>query len=243
MRVLVLSDIHGNIDALEAVLAAEPTVDRVLCLGDTVDYGPAPDATLRWVRKNAQDVIRGNHDNAMGLGEDCRSAGQFHRLSVETRRRTTPFLTEDERAYLGGLPLRQRVDLDGKRMELVHATPGDPLFRYLPPSSEDEWRREAIGVDADLLLVGHTHLPAIVDLGGVYLLNPGSVGLPRSGDPRASYAVIVDGVPELRKAPYDSNKAVRRLWQVGFPHDVARSIESIYLEGELRVPPVSGLQS
>jgi len=239
MRVLVLSDIHGNLDALEAVLTAESGVDRVLCLGDAVDYGPAPDATVGWIRGHVQDVIRGNHDNAMGLGEDCRSAGPFHRLSVETRRRTTPLLTDDERAYLGTLPLRQRVQLDGKRIEMVHATPSDPLFHYLPPSSEEEWRREAAGVDADLLLAGHTHLPAIVDLGSLQLVNPGSVGFQRNGDPRASYAVIVDGVPELRKVAYDVRKAVRRLWQIGLPHDVATSIESIYLEGELRFPPAT----
>jgi len=242
MRVLVLSDIHGNIDALEAVLAAEPAVDRVLCLGDTVDYGPAPDATVRWIRTNVQDVIRGNHDNAMGLDEDCRSAGPFLRLSVESRRRTSPFLTDDERAYLGALPIRRRVQLDGKRIEMVHATPSDPLYRYLPPSSEEEWRREAAGVGADLLLVGHTHLPDLVDLGTVQLVNPGSVGFPRSGDPRASYSVIVDGVPELRKVAYDVNQAVRRLWQIGLPHDVARSIESIYLYGELRFPPAAAPQ-
>ena len=236
MRVLVLSDIHGNIDALGAVLAAEPNPDRVLCLGDTVDYGPAPDATVRWVREHAHAVVRGNHDNAMGLGEDCRSAAPFHRFSVETRRRTMPLLTEGERQYLGTLPLRKRLELDGQRIELVHASPSDPLFRYLPPSSEDEWRREAAGIDADLLVVGHTHLPALVELGSLRLLNPGSVGLPRNGDPRASYAVIVDGVPELRKVAYDVGRAIRRLWDIGVPDDVARAIESIYRDGELESP-------
>lgn len=236
MRVLVVSDIHGNIDALRAVIAAEPNPDRLLCLGDIVDYGPAPDATVRWVREHASAVVRGNHDNAMGRGEDCRSALPFHRFSVETRRRTTQLLTDDERLYLGTLPLHHRLELDGKRIEMVHASPSDPLFRYLPPSSEDEWRREVASVDADLLLVGHTHLPALVELGSLRLLNPGSVGLPRNGDPRASYAVIVDGTPELRKVVYDVGGAIRRLWDAGIPDDVARAIEGIYLDGELAAP-------
>ncbi|HTP25064.1 MAG TPA: YfcE family phosphodiesterase [Anaeromyxobacteraceae bacterium] len=238
MRILVISDIHGNIDALEAVVAAEPQVDRVLCLGDIVDYGPAPDAAVKWVREHAASTVRGNHDHAMGLDQDCRSAPMFHRLAVWSRRRTASKLTEDERHYLGSLPLREQVELDGMRIVLVHATPADPLFRYLPASDVAAWQREVAGLGADLLLVGHTHTPILVDLGSTRLLNPGSVGLPRSGDPRASYALIVDGEPELKRVAYDIGKNVRRLWQCGLPHDVARSLETIYTVGEL--PATSG---
>jgi putative phosphoesterase len=238
MRVLVISDIHGNIDALNAVLAAEPLVDRVLCLGDIVDYGPAPDDTLRWVRQHAFATVRGNHDNAVGLDVDCRSAPAFHHLSVSSRKRTIPKLRDDERHYLGSLPLQQQLVIDGLRLVLVHAAPTDPLFRYLPASDEEAWRREVAGMQADLVLVGHTHIPVVLDLGSTRLLNPGSVGLPRNGDPRAEYALIVDGEPELKRVPYDVASNVRRLWSFGLPHDVARSLESVYLEGELR--PLTG---
>jgi len=233
MRVLVISDIHGNIDALEAVLAAEPQVDRVLCLGDIVDYGPAPAETVRWVRQHALATVRGNHDNAVGNGADCGCAPPFRRLSECSRQRTIPRLTDDERHFLASLGLQQRLEIDGRRLALVHATPSDPLFRYLPPAEVEQWKLEVADLNADLVLVGHTHLPGLVDLGSVRLLNPGSVGLPRNGNPRASYAVIVDGEPQLRRVPYDVDNNVRRLWEFGLPHDVARSLESIYTEGEL----------
>ncbi len=92
MRLLVVSDIHGNVEALRAVAAAEPAVEHVICLGDIVDYGPAPDATVAWVREHALAKVRGNHDNAVGFGVDCGSAPLFRRLSVESRKKTVPMM-------------------------------------------------------------------------------------------------------------------------------------------------------
>lgn len=128
MRVLIVSDIRGNIEALRAVAKTEPHVDHVLCLGDIVDYGPAPDETVAWVRANALATARGNHDNAVAIGEDCRSAPLFRRLSVETRKRTVPLLAPENLAFLRALPTRRSVHVDGTRLELLHAAPGDPPF-------------------------------------------------------------------------------------------------------------------
>ncbi len=232
MRLLVVSDIHGNIEALRAVAAAEPGVDHVICLGDIVDYGPHPDATVAWVREHALTTVRGNHDNAVGFGVDCRSAPLFQRLSVESRKKTVPMMAEDALAFLRGLPTRRSLAVGGRRLELLHAAPRDPLFQYLPATSVSEWKEAAAGIDADLILVGHTHLPVVVHLDRKRMVNPGSVGLPRDGDPRASYAIIEDGEPLLKRVAYDVERTIADLRAWGLPDDVTRSLESLFRGGE-----------
>jgi len=240
VRILVVSDIHGNIEALRTVAAAEPSVDHVLCLGDIVDYGPAPDETVSWVREHALATVRGNHDNAVASGEDCRSAPAFHRLAVETRLRTGPLLSRSSLAYLRGLPRTLSVHVDGKRLELLHAAPADPLFQYLPATRVEEWRAAAAAMDGDLILVGHTHLPVVLDLDGKQLVNPGSVGLPRDGDPRASYAVIEDGVPALKRIAYDVGRTIAAIRRWGLPPDVVETLERLYEGGEPPPPSPGG---
>jgi protein phosphatase len=232
MRVLVVSDIHGNIEALRAVVAEEPNVERVLCLGDSVDYGPSPDETVSWVRQHAFATVRGNHDNAVAFGEDCRSAPLFRRLSVESRKKTVPLLSGENLSFLRSLPLTRSIVVDGRRLELLHAAPADPLFQYLPASRVDDWRSAAAGIDADLILVGHTHRPVILDLGEKLMVNPGSVGLPRDGDSRACYAVIEDGTPVLKRVAYDVDRTISTLRAWGLPEDVIRSLENLYRGGE-----------
>ena len=101
-------------------------------------------------------------------------------------KKTIPLLSAENLSFLRSLPTRRSVVLDGTRLELLHAAPADPLFQYLPASRVEEWRSAASGIEAELILVGHTHLPVVVlDLGGKRMVNPGSVGLPRDGDPGA----------------------------------------------------------
>lgn len=228
MRVLVVSDIHGNIEALRAVAAAEPDVDRVICLGDVVDYGPRPDLAVAWVRARAFAAVRGNHDHAVAFGVDCGSSPAFRRLSVETRRRTAPLLDAEAVAFLRGLPARRTVVVDGRRLELLHAAPRDPLFQYLPPERLAEWEGAVADIDAELVLVGHTHQPAVLELGGKRVVNPGSVGLPHERDPRACYAVIADGEPILKRVAYDVDRTLAELETCGLPADVVRALASLY---------------
>jgi len=232
MRTLVISDIHGNIEALRAVAAAEAAIDQVICLGDIVDYGPSPEETVRWVRERAFATVRGNHDNAVATGDDCRSAPLFRRLSVETRRKTTPLLTSASLSFLRSLPPTHALTLGGTRTLLLHAAPADPLFQYLPASDVAGWRAEAAGIDADLILVGHTHMPVVLDLGDKRMVNPGSVGLPRDGEPRACYAIFEDGEPTLKRVAYDVERTISDLRAWGLPEDVTRALESLYRGGE-----------
>lgn len=236
MKALVVSDIHANWPALEAVAAAEPDADAVFCLGDLVDYGPFPHDVIRWVRARATLTVRGNHDHAVATREACQSSPRFRHASEVTRELMWQALDPDEIAFLSSLPLRANLLFDGRRIALVHAAPEDPLYRYVPPDDEGAaWDREARGVPADLLLTGHTHLPlARRSAGGVLVVNPGSVGQPKDGDPRAAYAVIDDGRVEHRRAAYDVERTVAGLESAALPADVVAFLVRVLREGRAR---------
>ncbi len=206
MRVLVISDVHGNIVALNEVLK-EPH-DAVIFAGDIVDYGPDPKECLDKIRKVALFSVRGNHDNAAGLGVDCNCSPAMHSLSVETRKFTRSVLNEEKLNYLASLPLSVKFVLDRKKFFMVHASFSDPLFKYLKPGkmSLDEIENEFKDVDSDFIIYGHTHFPLIIKRkNGGYIVNPGSVGQPRDGDPRTSFAMVdtESGTVEIVRKEYN----------------------------------------
>jgi putative phosphoesterase len=232
MKALVISDIHANWPALEAVDAAERDADIVLCLGDLVDYGPFPHEVIAWVRAHATHAIRGNHDHAVALREDCRCSPSFRDASETTRELMWQMLTPEESAYLASLPLRAETHIDGMRVAMVHAAPRDPLFRYVSASAGREgWVEEAQGVDADILLTGHTHLPIAIQTNGLLVVNPGSVGQPKDGDPRAAYAVIEDGRVEHRRVAYDVERTVAALEHMTLPREVIAQLVRVLRTG------------
>ena len=230
MRTLIVSDIHSNIVALDAVLAAardDGPVDGVWCLGDIVGYGPAPMAVLERLWELKALSIGGNHDAGVVGRVDV---GIFNPVAAEACRWNGEQLTDDARAYLGGLPDTLVVE----PFTLVHGSLDDPLWEYLlrPPQAEAAWDRAS----TSHVLVGHTHIqfvcraakgfeqpdsePLVVPLGGVRLVfNPGSVGQPRDGDPRAAFAVYDDEARTvaLRRAPYDVGATQRSMAEAGLP--------------------------
>jgi putative phosphoesterase len=207
-RILVVSDVHANFEALRAL---PDTFEHVLCLGDLVDYGPDPKSCLDWLRDRDAIVVRGNHDEAVASRESCRCNMSMRAESEATRQVMWRVLRPLERDYLGTLPIQADVLLGGLRFHLVHATPSDPLYTYVRPDDRKRWEEEMAKIDADILLVGHTHLPMILRFGKKLIVNPGSVGQPRDGDPRASYAVIEDGEPRLERVAYDIEATIRAL--------------------------------
>jgi predicted phosphodiesterase len=218
MRALVLSDIHANIDALLAVetdaLHGDHRFDQIWVLGDLVDYGPAPGEVIAWVQHFATRVVRGNHDHAMGTGEDCRSAPLYHDLAVATREHFRKQLSVNDLAYLANLPLQSTVKWRGDReLVLVHASPQDQLFGYVPTDSPVAVWRAALAParSAEFVLVGHTHDQFTRQIDDVTLVNPGSVGMPKDGDPRAAFAVFDNGRVELRRVAYDTGRAAARI--------------------------------
>jgi putative phosphoesterase len=233
VRVLVVSDIHGNWPALEAV-AAVPH-DAVLCLGDVVGYGPQPAECLRWLRASGAEVVQGNHDRALAADVPPRCRPDFEWLAAAAAGIGRQQLDDVEKAFLRALPPMRSLTLDGKRVVMAHATPLDPLYSYLPPDPE-RWRQAVVGVDADILLVGHTHLPLDIRLDHLQVVNPGSVGQPKDGDPRAAYAVIEDGRLELARVAYPIERTVEGLEAAGVATPAREA-----LAGLLRTGRVAGL--
>jgi predicted phosphodiesterase len=199
MRILVVADIHGNWPALRAV-ASEPH-DVCVCLGDLVDYALEPGPVVEWVRHHAQYSVRGNHDH--GAAQDVTTNGKvgFRYLTTVTRSLTRALLSPEELRYLGALPVTRTVTLNRQRHLFVHASPRDPLDEYSPPDPEF-WSRRLQNLDVDVVCIGHTHHPYTLTVGGTRIVNPGSVGQPRDGDPRASYAVMEGDQVELKRVEY-----------------------------------------
>lgn len=216
MRILLCSDIHGNAAALQAVL--EDPADHVLCAGDLVHFGPEPERCIDLIRRRATAAVQGNHDHGAGYGDDCRAYGPWRDLDEIHRTITDAALSPDDGRYLRTLPLMTSVTFGGARFALVHAAPSDPLYRYLKPDTpEDVWEAELSGLDVDVLVLGHTHLPLLHRHGRTAIVNPGSVGLPRDGDVRASYAIWEDGKITLRRQAYDQRSLKEALARLPVP--------------------------
>ncbi len=233
MKVLVLSDIHGNLAALEAV-AAEPH-DLLICLGDLVGYGPQPGPCVRWVRAHAALVVQGNHDRALGDGSPPGCRAEFQWLADALAPLGQAQLSPEERAYLAGLPRSALRQLDGTRYLFVHATPSDPLYRYLGPDPA-AWEGEVHALDVDAVVVGHTHLQFDLPLARTHVVNPGSVGQPKDGDPRAAYAVIENGTFRLGRVRYDVERTVGELRASGVDPDAVADLSLLLRTGRTPTP-------
>jgi putative phosphoesterase len=230
MRVLIVSDLHANWPALEAL---QETYDACLCLGDLVDYGCDPVPVIDWVRRNALACVRGNHDHMVAQHVTTNGVSGFRYLSGVTRSISQQRIDAEARRFLADLPLTRFLTLGGKRFLLVHATPRDPLEEYA--SAEPEfWKRRIEGLGVDVVCVGHTHQPYILQVNGTTIVNPGSVGLPRDGDPRLSYAIWEDGQTTLHRVAYDVEKAVQRIQQTELPEVAKEMIAQALRHGSLQ---------
>lgn len=210
MKIAILSDLHGNFDALSAF---SENCDELWVLGDLVNYGPQPNEVVDWVRGHATQVVRGNHDQALGFNEDPRCSTPFRAMAAEMGRYTAAVLTPENRDYLHTLPQQLTLKRDDVRFHLCHAIPSDPLYGYCPEES-GQWADELAAIDAEVLLVGHTHTPFIRSFQEKKVINPGSLGQPKTGAPEACYAVWENGQVELRRIVYDWGKTVHKLRQI-----------------------------
>lgn len=209
VRLLIVSDLHANAGALDSI---RESVDAVVVLGDIVDYGPDPRAAIDWARRHATFAVRGNHDHAVLTGERTGAGGAWVDLAEESAAWTRSVLSNADLEYLESLPTSLTFSFGGARFAAFHAAPSDPLYRYLPPETgEADWRAEVERVDADWLLLGHTHRPLLRNVGSTVVLNPGSAGQPRAGAPFATYAIWDDGDVFLVQRRYAVEPVVDRL--------------------------------
>jgi predicted phosphodiesterase len=229
MRILVFSDIHSNLTALEAVLAAAGNVDAYWCLGDLVGYGPDANECIAVVRDLPNLVcVRGNHDAAT-LGEvDQNTFNHEASLAITWTKR---ILNAESQEFLLSLPERLKID----DITLVHGSPRNPVWDYIMDYMTAE--RMFQFFDTRICLVGHTHVPAIWKENDVVaphgmvqdyqktkiltktILNPGSVGQPRDHDPRASFAIFdpQESLWELRRVSYNISEVQNRIKKSGLP--------------------------
>lgn len=224
MTLLILSDIHGNWPALEAVLAAEPAPDGLVFCGDVVDYGPQPVECLRWLAENADHIVRGNHDNALGFDVDCQCMGTFREYSVATRAWHRNLLAPTDREFLRQMLVRDWFAWQGKHFRMAHATPRGDLFEYL---DMDQWSTQIAGVDGDFMLLGHTHIQGMRTFGRQTVVNPGSVGLARDHRGKACYAVYHDGQMELKQIPYEVGRTAALLRAAPLPSRVIEGLVGV----------------
>jgi predicted phosphodiesterase len=236
--IAIISDIHGNLPALEAVIEhiTARGATRIWCLGDTTGYGASPSACLARVRSACEVVLSGNHDLAVAGDERMSQAavpGMYRHGPGEGIALAQAQLTPDEKAYLASLP--SSVTLD--HVELIHGSRRDPLLEYVRTRTTASAHMHQQQVP--LSCVGHSHeqlvfawdsatqsasggpvrgsFEYVLTPGVKHVINPGSVGQPRDGDPRAAWALLQRGVITFERTEYDVEQAVAAIIDAGLP--------------------------
>ena len=231
MRVLIISDIHANLTALETVLDAAGNVDAVWCLGDVIGYGPNPNECVELLQEQPKLIcLMGNHD-AAAVGE--MSTATFNSEARTVVEWTQGVLTKENITFLRRRPQTSELD----EVTLAHGSPRQPIFEYVLDVKSAEENFEYFG--NDYCFIGHSHIPlmfhqsvendhvkfsfpqanTVVELQPRTIINPGSVGQPRDRDPRASYAVYDTEAHtwEYRRVDYEFSKTQELMRKAGLP--------------------------
>jgi putative phosphoesterase len=223
MRIALISDIHANLQALEAVWddVQAQTPDETYCLGDLVGYGANPNEVTQFIRDKDVPTIMGNYDN--GVGHDLDSCGcaytdkrleRLGELSIWWSRGHT---TEENKQFLRELPKELRLSDEGMNLLLVHGSPRS-LHEYLPEQRPTvTFERIAKVAECDIMLFGHTHIPYKKRVAETLFVNTGSVGRPKDGDPRAGYVILDNGAVEFRRVDYDMQSAAQAIRESDLP--------------------------
>ncbi len=238
MRYAVISDVHGNLEALKAVLKdiKKKKIPDILFLGDAVGYGPDPDECVEVLNSECKILLAGNHDGAVLGLTDIEYFNPYARAAVLWTRET---MKKENASILKGLPISKEIE--DKKIFIVHSTPKEPKqWHYLLTLWDAEINFHYFG--NKICLLGHSHQPFIIErlpsgemltyrgeakIGETerYIINAGSVGQPRDGDPRACYAVIDDGSVKLQRVEYDIEKTQDKMRMYGLPLPLIERLE------------------
>jgi putative phosphoesterase len=234
----LLSDLHGNSAATEAVLADidKHDPDEVVCLGDLVGYGARPNETIDLIRDRSIPTIMGNYDDGVGFDrDDCGCAykddGERER-GQQSLMWTRAVVTDDRKVYLRSLAPELRREVHGVRIRLVHGSPRRMNEYLFADRDAGSLARIARSADCDVLVFGHTHVPWTREIEGVRFINTGSVGKPKDGDPRAGWVMLEiasDGKvrSELHRITYDVTTMAEAIRDAdGLPDFYAADIET-----------------
>lgn len=210
MRVGLVSDIHANLPALEAVFDDMASVDKVVCAGDVVGYNPWPAECVELVREVADIVVRGNHDRTVETPERY----QANHMAMAGLELAKERCSADQLDWITGLP-RKSTFADGQYL-VVHDHP-ETVDEYVYPRDFPRVRPHLDDFDGAVL--GHTHVQHEATIDGRVITNPGSIGQPRDEDPRAAYGVLDTEAGEvaLHRVKYDINRVINRVEELGLP--------------------------
>jgi putative phosphoesterase len=237
-NIAILSDLHGNQAATEAVLEDIDAIspDEIICLGDLVGYGARPNETIDLIRERDIPTIMGNYDDGVGFDRD--DCGCAYKDDGERERGqaslvwTRAAVDDDRKAYLRSLAPELRRTVNGVRVRLVHGSPRRMNEYLFEDRDERSLERIASIADADVLVFGHTHKPWMREIDGVLFINTGSVGKPKDGDPRACWVLLTLGANGsvdvvTRRVDYDiASMAAAIRAENGLPDHFARDIET-----------------
>jgi len=222
-KLVIISDIHANREALEAVLndiKQRTDVKEILCAGDVVGYGPDPAACCELVRKLKIPVVQGNHDANIDLS----NLGWFNWMAQQALVWTSQNVGQENREWLMNLPKKFEKKILGKKVAMVHGSPRDPVYEYVTHDTPNDVLRHFLNMTkADVLIMGHTHIPFVVKIGKRLILNPGAVGQPRDGDPDACYAVVdmKNLKAEIVRVEYNIQACAEKIYRTNIPNYLA----------------------
>ena len=225
MRIAFLSDIHSNIHAFERVLEEleKEDVDKIYCCGDIVGYNAFPSDCIRLVRKNIDESVMGNHDYATVTGD----TGGFNEYGVAGVSYSRRVSSGDDIDFLKSLKTHIYLDVDGLRIYITHGSPRDEIFEYIFPDTKEEILLQLSDIaKADILVFGHTHIPMERKVKDKIFLNPGSVGQPRDGNPKASFLIFdtMSREAKFERIDYNIDDAAKAIIDNGLPRFLAQRL-------------------
>jgi len=232
MRIGILSDVHSNLPALEAVLSDIDAAgaDVRYALGDLVGYAPWPNEVLERLRSEGIPIVMGNYDDGTGFERDecgCAYTNPAEKaLGDESFAWTKAHTSDENKAWLRTLHPEIRFEADSRRYLLVHGSPRR-INEYLYEDKPDEtFARIAAGADADVIVCGHTHRPYDKTVGQARFVNVGSAGKPKDGDPRACWALLdtATSTVEIRRVTYDVEAAAKAVEESDLPSEFAAQL-------------------